>query len=239
MMNLLDLSRDHLLRGTLVMVFAGAVLAGCGDDGSGGTGGSGASGGSSNGGSSNGGSSNGGSGDGGTSQGGQGGTGSTTTNTTTNTTTTSTGMVDPYAAERQACMAKINELRGTKSLPAYAEWTDAETCADQQATSDESANDPHGAFGMCGEFGQNECLGAGPAGIAQCLQSMWDERLQADCQGCDACADAYDPNCPGCDFYGQQHGQVCGHYVNLSAKYFSMAACGFSSGGGWDTIDFK
>jgi hypothetical protein len=67
---------------------------------------------------------------------------------------------------------------------------------------------------------------------------MWAEKDLAGCAGCDACADGYDPNCPNCDFYGDQTGDVCGHYVNLSANYFSEAACGFSSGGGWAAIDF-
>jgi hypothetical protein len=97
---------------------------------------------------------------------------------------------------------------------------------------------PHGAFGMCGESGQNECLGAGPQGIESCLDSMWAEKDQAGCAGCDACNMGYDPNCPNCDFYGSETGDVCGHYVNMSALYFSEAACGFSAGGGWDVINF-
>jgi hypothetical protein len=68
---------------------------------------------------------------------------------------------------------------------------------------------------------------------------MWSEKDQPGCSGCDACADAYDPNCPDCDFYGNQTGDVCGHYVNMSAKYFHQAACGFSSLGGWAAIDFR
>lgn len=158
--------------------------------------------------------------------------------TTADTTTTGSGM-DPYAAARTACIDKINELRATKGLPAYAQWTTGETCADQQATSDEQSNDAHGAFGMCGESGQNECLGAGVAGIESCLESMWAEKDQPGCAGCDACNDAYDPNCPNCDFYGSQTGDVCGHYVNMSALYFGEAACGFSSLGGWDVINFR
>jgi hypothetical protein len=67
---------------------------------------------------------------------------------------------------------------------------------------------------------------------------MWGEKDQAGCSGCDACADAYNPSCPGCDFYGDQTGDTCGHYVNMSAKYFTRVACGFSSAGGWATIDF-
>ncbi len=164
--------------------------------------------------------------------------GSTSNATSSNTGTTSSGG-DPYAAARTACINKINELRATKSLPAYGQWTSGETCADEQATSDEQADDPHGAFGMCSESGQNECLGAGVAGIESCLESMWAEKDQPGCAGCDACNAAYDPSCPNCDFYGMQTGDVCGHYVNMSALYFSEAACGFSSLGGWDVINFR
>lgn len=166
----------------------------------------------------------GGSGTGGSGAGGTGGTGG------------SSG--DPLDAARQACVDKINELRATKGLTPLSRWTEAESCADQQATTDEAQNDPHGTFGDCGESGQNECLSGG-TNIAGCLESMWAEKDQAGCAGCDACADAYDPGCPNCDFYGSSTGDVCGHYVNMSAKYFSRVACGFSSSGGWATIDFN
>ncbi len=148
------------------------------------------------------------------------------------------GAVDPYAAARQTCIDKINQLRATKNLTAYSRWTDAEACVDQQATQDESNNDPHGTFGQCSESAQNECIGGGPGGIEGCLDMMWAEKDQPGCAGCDACADAYNPNCPNCDFYGSQTGDVCGHYVNMSAKYLTKAACGFSSVGGWAAIDF-
>jgi hypothetical protein len=66
---------------------------------------------------------------------------------------------------------------------------------------------------------------------------MWAERLQSNCSNC--------PNCNGptlnstiinciststCDFYGN-YGKECGHYVNMSADYFTEAACGFSTKG--------
>jgi hypothetical protein len=151
---------------------------------------------------------------------------------------------DPYAAARATCLAKINSLRATESKPAYAEWTSApETCVDHEATSDEMLNMPHHAWSSgsdsCKGNAQNECEGQGVAGIAACLDSMWAEKNQADCSGCDACASAYNPSCPNCDFFGTQHGQVCGHYVNLSALYFTKEACGFSSLGGWDAINFE
>jgi hypothetical protein len=90
---------------------------------------------------------------------------------------------------------------------------------------------------VCGEWGQNECPGWGWAGIESCLDAMWAEKDNPACSGCDACADQMwmPPNCPNCDFYGAP----CGHYVNMSALYFTEAACGFSSLGGWDAIDFR
>jgi hypothetical protein len=150
---------------------------------------------------------------------------------------------DPYAAARETCIAEINRLRATRSLPAYSRWSSAEMCVDQQASADESSGMAHGAwrggaFPECNGSGQNECLGGGAAGIVGCLDSMWGEREQAGCSGCDACADAYDPSCPNCDFYGTTTGDVCGHYVNMSALYFTEAACGFSAGGGWAAINF-
>lgn len=151
--------------------------------------------------------------------------------------------VDPHEEARQACIDKINALRATKSLPPLARWREAEPCVDQQATADEMNNAPHGAWqsGMfdCNGQGQNECLGAGVAGIEGCLDSMWGEKDQPGCAGCDACAKAYDPNCPECDFHGSSTGDVCGHYVNMRAEYFTKAACGFSALGGWDAINFQ
>ena len=119
-----------------------------------------------------------------------------------------------------------------------------QTPVDSQASSDESTGDAHGAwsgslFPECNGNGQNECLGGGPAGIVSGLGRMWAERDLAGCSGCDACADAYDPDCPNCDFFGSRTGDVCGHYVNMSARYFTEAACGFSDAGGWAVINFR
>lgn len=177
---------------------------------------------------------------GGTTSGSTGANGSTTGASMGTTTTGSGG--DPFAAQRQACIDKINEFRATKGLPAYGRWTAAETCVDQQATADEMNDAPHGAwkngtFPTCNGSGQNECLGQGPNGIESCLAQMWAEGAQPGCKGCDACNQAYNPNCADCDFYGM-NGTVCGHYVNMSALYFTEAACGFSSLGGWDAINF-
>jgi len=153
-----------------------------------------------------------------------------------------TGGSDPFEANRQACVDKINELRATKSLPPLARWKEAESCVDQQASEDAKSGSAHGAWisgkYSCNGNGQNECPGWGADGIVSCLESMWSEKDQAACAGCDACADGYDPNCPNCDFYGSASGMTCGHYVNMSAKYMTKVACGFSSEGGWDAINF-
>ena len=171
--------------------------------------------------------------------------GTTSASTTSGSTTSaSTGSgTDPHEAAREACVAKINALRIPKGLPALARWKEVETCVDQEATEDEMTGKAHGAWGSgkytCNGSGQNECLGAGVGGIEGCLDSMWGEKDQAGCSGCDACADAYNPSCPSCDFYGKNTGMVCGHYINMSAKYFTKVACGFSSLGGWDAINFQ
>ena len=172
------------------------------------------------------------SGDGGsagsTSQGGTGGTGNS---------------ADPFDANRVACVKKINDYRATKGLPALARWTEAELCVDQQASEDSMTMTAHGAWiggkYTCNGAGQNECPGWGADGIEACLDSMWGEGSQTACAGCDACNDGYNPDCPNCDFYGQQSGMTCGHYANMIAKYVTKVACGFSAQGGWDAINFE
>lgn len=150
---------------------------------------------------------------------------------------------DPLAEARAICLDEINSLRATRGLAPYAAWTGVEECADSQAIADEASGTPHGAwssgmFATCNGNGQNECLGHGPSGIRTCLQQMWAEREQAGCSGCDACADAYNPSCPNCDFFGSATGDVCGHYVNMSARYFSEVVCGFNPDGGWAVQNF-
>ena len=173
---------------------------------------------------------------------GGGGGSSTSTGATTSTGTTSTaettgttgGGVDELEDERQLCVDTINALRATEGLPPLARWVDAEMCSDTSATSDEQSGTPHGAFGSCGEGAQNECLGHGPSGIVQCLNQMWDERLQENCAGCSACDAPGD--CPNCDFFGPP---ACGHYVNMRAPWHTQVACGFSALGGWDVQNFR
>jgi len=208
---------------------SGGGEGGAGGDGSGGVAGQGGS--PSSSGSANGGSGGQGGAAGGSSasSGGSGGTG---------------GGPDPFEAARQECVDTINNYRTAKGLPPYERWKEAEPCVDQQATWDEMNNKPHGSWGMklfptCNGSGQNECLGHGAAGVSSCLDSMWGEKDQAGCAGCDACNEGYNPDCPNCDFYGSQSGDVCGHYVNMSALYFHRVACGFSSVGGWIAINFQ
>ncbi len=169
-------------------------------------------------------------GSGGAATGGSGGTGGSSS-------------TDPYAQYRQECVDKINALRATKGLSPYQRWTSAEACVDQQATYDEQNNVAHDAFTnnvypACNGYGQNECPGWGPGGISACLDQMWAEKDQAGCSGCDACDTftIFQGTCPNCSFNGSV---VCGHYVNMSSKDFAGAACGFSSLGGWDAINFQ
>src|SRR6478752_1916638 len=58
---------------------------------------------------------------------------------------------DKYAADRQACVDRINGFRATLNLPALKRWTDEEACTDGQAKSDSETGQAHGAFGNCKE----------------------------------------------------------------------------------------
>jgi hypothetical protein len=173
----------------------------------------------------------------GSTSGGAGPAGSTSAASTTGTTaagttsTTTGGGADPFEDERQLCVDTINQLRATEGLPPLDRWFDAEQCADESATSDEETDTPHGAFPACGEGGQNECLGHGPDGIVQCLNQMWGEKDEPECTGCGECHEQQG-QCADCVF------NACGHYVNMSALYFSRVACGFSALGGWDVQNF-
>jgi hypothetical protein len=142
-----------------------------------------------------------------------------------------------------ACIAKINALRATKGLSSYSRWQSAESCVDQQASYDEAANSPHDAFingvyPACNGTAQNECPSWGADQITECLDQMWAEGAQPGCSGCDACDTftIFEGSCPNCTFDGAT---VCGHYVNMTSKDFTEAACGFSADGTWDAINFQ
>jgi hypothetical protein len=143
--------------------------------------------------------------------------GDPSTTTTTANPTGETGGADEAAT--QLCVDTINMYRGTLGLPPLARWTDAEDCSDAECLSDGNSNTPHGAFGMCGEFAQNECPGwPGPPEdmITDCLASMWAEG-------------------PGDDF------NTHGHYINMSSTDYTMVACGFAEVNGeiWAVQNFK
>ncbi len=120
----------------------------------------------------------------------------------------------------QLCVDTINMYRATLDLAPLERWTDAESCSDDEAESDSMTGTPHGAFGMCGEFAQNECPGwPGPPEqmIVDCLALMWAEG-------------------PGEDF------QTHGHYINMSNPSYTMVACGFhetAEGSWWAVQNFK
>lgn len=111
---------------------------------------------------------------------------------------------DPYAAQRQACVNRINAFRATLDLPPLQRWTVEEPCVDGQAQSDSQTGDAHGAFGDCHERAQNECPGwrSIDQTIQDCLQDMWDEG-------------------PGEPF--SEHG----HFLNMSNPEHTQVACGF------------
>ena len=164
---------------------------------------------------------------------------------------------DGFGTSRAACIAEINKLRATESHAAYALWDTVavDTCVDDQATYDQKANSAHDAwinmvYPTCNGNAQDECLGYGtsPSEVVACLDAMWAERLQSNCSNCAACNGPKLTqtiiNCIStstCDFYGNYGGE-CGHYVNMSADYFSEAACGFSTDtttGAWATQNFQ
>jgi hypothetical protein len=167
---------------------------------------------------------------------------------------------DGFGQARMACINAINTLRAMQSLPPYSliDNNTIDTCIDEQATTDESMNSAHYSFinnvyPACSGFNaQDECEGygnqvggpgGGPhgtngSGIVGCLYDMWAEQYNSNCTGCIGCQQP-GGGCPNCDFYGM-NGPECGHYVNMSASYFSMAACGFATGGGtWSTQNFQ
>lgn len=126
---------------------------------------------------------------------------------------------DPDEAATQLCVDTINMYRGTLGLPPLARWFDAEVCSDGEAMMDGASGTPHGAFGQCGEFAQNECPGwPGPpeAMITGCLELMWNEG-------------------PGEDF------NTHGHYINMSSTSYTKVACGFADGmnGVWSVQNFQ
>lgn len=156
---------------------------------------------------------------------------------------------DGFSASRTACINEINRLRATQSLAAYTvvNTDTTNSCVDAQATSDENSGQAHMAWiaaenqsNSCDGNAQDECEGYGtdPAGIVACLDSMWAEQNNANCKGCVGCT-AFGGACTDCDFYGM-NGPECGHYVNMSAVYFTQVACGFStkSGGTWAAQNF-
>ena len=82
---------------------------------------------------------------------------------------------DPLAAARSQCVQIINSYRASLSPPSppLAEALAEESCVDQQAKADYTANQPHYAFGRCGEYAQDECpgLGRGRASVCPWLHS--------------------------------------------------------------------
>jgi len=92
----------------------------------------------------------------------------------------------------------------------------------------------------CGSNAENECPNWNDnpldqnEGIVACLTSMWNEKNQAACSGCDTCDFPYQ-NCTNCVF---ENGTTqCGHYLNMKSAVLTKVACGYWSMG-WYTQDF-
>jgi hypothetical protein len=127
---------------------------------------------------------------------------------------------NPHDDAADYCVQVINDYRMSIGVAPLQRWVDAEVCSNDEAESDAMTNTPHGAFGMCGEYGQNECPGwPGPLTqlLDDCLASMWAEG-------------------PGEPF--EEHG----HYINMSNPAYTMVACGFyqtAEGNYWAVQNFK
>lgn len=112
---------------------------------------------------------------------------------------------DPLFAARQSCLERTNAFRARANARPVVRRTDRETCGDDQARSDASANRAHATFGKCQEAAQNECPGyPGPFEnvLNTCLQQMFDEG-------------------PGEPFSAH------GHFLNMTNQEFKSVACGF------------
>ncbi len=166
---------------------------------------------------------------------------------------------DGFAASRQACIDKINALRATDTAVKLQPYTLMNTtalnsCVDTQSNTDQMKMSAHWSFinnspsctwGNASGFAQDECeigYGTTVAGIEQCLQDMWDESLKPNCAGCIGCT-TFGGACNNCDYSGTK-GYECGHYVNMSAPYFTQVVCGFagaapSSTDGWSDQNFE
>jgi hypothetical protein len=181
------------------------------------------------------------------------------------TSTTTADNSDGFGTVREACINTINALRAMQSLPPYTllDTPAIDMCIDEQATNDESMDSPHysiinNTYPACGFVpsgpfnAQDECEGYGNVvgapgpgphgtdgmGIVGCLYAMWAEQYDSDCLGCVGCT-AFGGACSGCNYSGSGGEPECGHYVNMSASYFTTAACGFATGGGtWSAQNF-
>lgn len=85
---------------------------------------------------------------------------------------------DPFAAARETCFQKTNELRAQAGAPALQHDLTMEPCADQQAKNDGNANSSYGNIPYCTQASQNECAalaGTPESAVAPCLQELFDQ----------------------------------------------------------------
>jgi len=127
----------------------------------------------------------------------------------------SSGVVGTGSSLDEICWSTINEHRKKDGLPPFERWTDGEACADGEAKTDGTNNDPHGSFPKCGELAQNECPGfKGPveSGLPDCLGFM----------------------------YAQPKGE--GHHDNMASTKWKKVACGvfvMPNGDFWSVQNYR
>ena len=111
---------------------------------------------------------------------------------------------DDFESMRQQCFDKINEYRSTIGVPPLTRYTQGDACADNEARLDSQSGIPHGAFGTCGIYAQNECPEYSSLGSIcnTCLQQMWDEG-------------------PGEPYSAH------GHYINMANTTYTKISIGF------------
>ena len=140
----------------------------------------------------------------------------------------------PTAAEsgyfHADCVARVNQFRACLCLGPLERWTEAESCADQQAEYD-STRGAHAGFrdDICSPSGlaQVECPGtdSSSSALGRCMQMMFDEG-----PGPEGCAD--DPGC------FQEHG----HHLSIASTTYTRVACGiYTTGSGevWALGNFR
>ncbi|MCK9182110.1 MAG: CAP domain-containing protein [Fibrobacteraceae bacterium] len=130
--------------------------------------------------------------------------------------TTSSSSSESLESWRDTCAVIVNDYRATENITPLVRNTVEESCTDNQAAQDLTANSAHGHFGSCNEYAQNTAPNIDVASyrseasmIRNYLKMMWEEEK--------AKAEAGDT------VYAN-----IGHYLNLKNSTYSSIACGIA-----------